>query len=478
MTSKSFKKNIFIRFLFQIPVHLRGFIVLPLLTRTYPQEVYGVWLQIILLKEILIPLLSLRLETVIIRYLAHEENKTRLIKSVFTITLCCCIFFIASLILFPDSISSLLFGTNKFHLLLFLASTWISILACMHVGLVVLRSQEKIKKLSLRELLSTLWMIASVTVAYLLRLDVNVLIVLCIIGDFILLVWTMRQIGIPVPLLSPISAISNVKKYFSYAAPLIFNSLFLWFTKSIDRFLIIHLIGLATFSVYGVGLQIAGILAVVLSPINFVLFPRATASWKPDGKDEAAKYFSQALTMTLIFSAPVMVGLLAVSGGLVPLLAGPAYAFTTGLLFFLLISAFSTMVYQNHIYVIHLVEKTYFLPIIFIFTAALNFALGYFLISKYSLIGAGLARCATMVAMGAIITIWAKKYIKFSLPWLLIIKTFAAALLMGIAIYLLPTQTWKQLIVVTISGVLIYVLLLIIFRVITMEALVKLRNSF
>jgi O-antigen/teichoic acid export membrane protein len=348
----------------------------------------------------------------------------------------------------------------------------------MHIGLTVLRSQEKIKKLSFRELLSALWMIASVTVAYLLRLDVSTLVVLCIIGDFILLVWTMGQIGIPFPILSPISAISNVKKYFSYTAPLIINSLFLWFTKSIDRFLIVHLIGLASMGLYGVSLQVAGLLSVVLSPINFVLFPRATASWKPDRKDEAGKYFSQALTMTLIFSAPVIVGLLAVSGGLIPLLAGPGYASTTGLIFFLLISVLSTMVYQNHLYVIHLVEKTYFLPILFIVTAVLNYALGYFLISKYSLFGAGLARCMTSVVMAAIISIWAKKYIKFSLPWVLIIKTFTAALLMGVMIYLLPTHTWKQLIVATLSGVLIYVLLLIIFRVITRETFVKLRNAF
>jgi len=449
---------------------------MPLLTRTYPQDVYGIWLQILLIKEILIPLLSLRLETALIRFLPYEENKPLLIKSVFTITLCCAVFFVVSLILFPDVFSSPLFGTNQYHSLLLLLAIWVSVLACMHIGLTVLRSQEKIKSLSFRELLSTLWMILSASVAYLLRLDVNTLVVFCIIGDIILLVWTMVQIGIPCPLLSPISAIRQVKKYFPYTTPLIFNSLFAWFTTSIDRILIIHLIGLASMGLYGVSLQMATLLGVVLGPINYVLFPRVAAAWKPDRKDEASKYFSQALTMTLTFSAPVIIGLLFVSPGLISLLAGPGYSSTTGLIFFLLISRLANMVFQNHLYVIHLTEKTYFLPILFIFTASLNYALGYFLISKFSLIGAGLARCATMMVMAAIITVWARKYIGFSLPWALIMKTFTAALLMGVIIYSLPTHTWEQLIVVTLSGIMVYGFLLIIFRVINMDTLAKIRN--
>jgi len=135
------------------------------------------------------------------------------------------------------------------------------------------------------------------------------------------------------------------------------------------------------------------------------------------------------------------------------------------------------MIYQNHIYVIHLVEKTFLLPFMFIFTAALNYCLGYYLVSYHGIVGAGIARCATMTVMAAIITVWARRYIKFTLPWMPICKTTLAALLMGIIVYYLPSQTWIELICATVCGIVIYVLFLIIFRIITIEKIVKLMHS-
>jgi O-antigen/teichoic acid export membrane protein len=459
--------------LFQLPVNLRGFIILPLLTRTYTQDVYGIWLQILLIKEILIPLLSLRLETALLRYLSIEDNKTEIIKSVFTATFCCSALLCTSIWLFPAPFSLMLFGVNGYLSLLLLSALWIGVLACMQIGLVVLRSKEKIITLSIRELISSLWLIGSVAIAYYIRLDVSRLISLCIIGDTILLIWTMMQIRIPFPILSPIKAFHNVRKYFSYTTPLIFNSLFLWFTKSIDRFLIIHLIGLAAMSVYGVSLQISNLLAIFLSPINYVLFPRVIAAWQPSNPDEAAKYFSQALTITLAFSAPIIVGLLVTSGGLIPLLAGPAYKSSSVLVLFLLSSIFSMMIYQNHLYVIHLVQKTYYLPFLFLFTALMNFCLGYIFVANYGLTGAACAKCITMIIMASAVTIWAKKYITFSLPWMIIIKTTIASILMGFIVIMLPMQTWIQLLVAISSGVIIYLLLLIMLRVISFGMILK-----
>ena len=473
MPRTSFNKNIFIRLFLQLPVHLRGFIVLPLLTRMYPQDVYGLWLQIILIKQILTPLLSLRLETALLRYLSDEDNKIALIKSVFTVTFCCAILFCTFACLFSDTFSLIIFGEKGWFAILFLSCLWIGVVACMRIGLAVLRSEEKIKTLSLRELISSFWLIGSVALAYYMKIDINRLLVLCVIGDTILLTWTMIQIGIPFPVLSPIRAFYNAKKHFSYAVPLIFNSLFLWFTKSVDRFLIIHLIGLSAMGVYGVTLQVSNLLAVVLAPINFVLFPRVIAAWQPGNSDEAAKYFSRALVMTIVFSAPVMVGLLVISGGLIPLLAGSAYKSSSMLAFFLLSSILSMMIYQNHLYVIHLVEKTYYLPFVFLFTAVLNYCLSYIFISKYGLTGGAFARCLTMIIMALIVTVWAKRYIRFSLPWTVILKTITAASLMGFIVIHLSMQTWVQLLIATSSGVTIYCLLLIIFRVITVGTILK-----
>ena len=231
----SFIKNIFWRFALTLPVSFKGIIVLPLLTRLYTQDIYGTWLQIILIKDIFIRLLSLRLETALVRYLSGEKNPEQLIKAVFTITLGCSLCFISLIYFFRDHASIIIFGKQELSSILLVASLWIVVNACMQIGLAVLRSQESITTLSIRELLSALWLVGAVSFAYLIDLDIQRLILICITGDAILLVWLLFQIGVPFPITSFFKSVADVRKFLPYSLPLIFNSLFLWFTTSIDR---------------------------------------------------------------------------------------------------------------------------------------------------------------------------------------------------------------------------------------------------
>jgi len=478
MTKPSFIKNIFLRFALTLPVNFKGIIVLPLLTRLYTQDIYGAWLQIILIKEVFVVLLSLRLETALIRYLSREKNPEQLIKTVFIITLACSLCFISLIYFFRDYASIIIFGKQELSSILLVASLWIVVNACMQIGLAVLRSQERIATLSIRELLSALWLVGAVSFAYLIDLDIQRLILICITGDAILLVWILFQIGVPFPITFFFKSIADVKKFLPYSLPLIFNSIFLWFTTSIDRLVIVHLIGIASVGIYGVTLQVSVLLSVVLSPITFVLFPRAAASWNLKNKDDVDHFFSQAVSLTLILSAPVIVGLLIVSNGLIPLLAGRSYSTSSNLILFLLLSGLAKAIYQNHIFVIHLVEKTFFLPVLFISTAVINYALCYLFVLKFGIVGAATARAITFGIMAFIVTIWARKYVKFSIPWRTIFKVALVSITMGISISWMPVDTWLQLLFAVIIGILVYSLLLFVFRVLTFEKLAAIKRQF
>lgn len=478
MTKPSFIKNIFVRFALTLPVNFKGIIVLPLLTRIYTQDIYGAWLQIVLIKEVFVVLLSLRLETALVRYLSKEKNPKQVIKAVFTVTLACSLCFIFLLYFFQDEASRLIFGKQGFSSLLIVASFWIVINAGSQIGLAVLRSQERIATLSIRELLSALWLVGAVSVAYLIGFDIQRLILICIIGDAILLVWILFQIGVPVPFTSLLKSIADVRKFLPYSLPLIFNSLFLWFTGSIDRLLIVHLLGLASVGVYGVTLQISRLLSVVLSPITFVLFPRVSASWNLKNKDEVNQLFLQAVSLTLILAAPAIVGLLIVSPGLIPLLAGQSYSTSSNLILFLLLSGIARAIYQNHIFVIHLVEKTVSLPVLFISTAVINYVFCYIFVLKFGIAGAAIARFITFGIMAFIVTAWGRKYVKFSIPWRTIFKVALVSIIMGVSISWMPVSTWLQLLIAVVIGALVYSLLLFVFRVLTLEKLTAIKRQF
>jgi O-antigen/teichoic acid export membrane protein len=339
----------------------------------------------------------------------------------------------------------------------------------MKVGLSVLRSEERIGTLSLREFLSALWLVFSVILSYILEMEIEKLILLCLIGDTILVLWIFVQIGVSSPLLSFYNTLAEVKPFLRFSSPLIIASLFLWFTQSIDRFLIVHTMGLPVVAIYGVALQISHLVSIVLNPINFVLFPRVATSWNLEQRDEVNYFFSQAVSLTLILSTPIIVGVLVMSDELILLLAGQNYASSKGIIFFLLLSALASMIYQNHLYVIHLMEKTYLLPLIFVCTGIINFILCYYLIRSFGIIGAAVGRCSTLIIMAIIVTIWARKYIKFRVSWNLIVKGVVVSLIMGAMISLLPKNTWFYLCFTAVIGSIVYFFLLIIFKIVIFD---------
>jgi O-antigen/teichoic acid export membrane protein len=478
MEQPSFFKNISLRIIYTIPLRFRGLIVLPFLTRIYSPEIVGVWLQVMLLSTLLPHILCLRLEAALIRYLFGENNPKSIIQSVYTISLLFCLIFLSFIVLFGHKISVIVFGNEHMRSVLMIASIWIVIKTCIHIGLSVFRAREQIGILSVREFISTAWMITAVCVSYNLKLDINILILLCLIGDAIILLWVLTQIGTPLPVISIRTGFFNIKKYLKFSTPLIFSSFFLWITRSIDRFLILHLIGLGFVGVYGVNFQVASLIFMVLRPINFVLFPRASGAWNIGDRQLVDQSFSQAVSFTLILSIPIIIGLFVISEGLIGLFAGEEYFNGFTLILFLLLSCLASMIYQNHLYVTHLVEKTHWLPVLFISTALFNLITGYALILKFELIGAALARLSTLMAMAIFVTIFARKHVSFNINWSLIARVTIASLLMGVLINWIPTDSWGQLLLKVVSGVTIFALFLVILRVATKKNLMALKSQF
>jgi O-antigen/teichoic acid export membrane protein len=348
----------------------------------------------------------------------------------------------------------------------------------MQVGLSVLRSHEKISTLSVRELLSAVWLVFSVFLAYLFNLELETLILICLTGDTILLIWILIQIGVPVPLISLKEATSSIRKFLPYSAPLIFTTLFLWLTRSLDRFLIVQIIGLTSVGIYGVAIQLASLVFIVLKPINFVLFPRVSSAWIKGDKNDVSRYFSQALTLTLVFSTPLLVGIFSTSEGLIRLLAGEQYISGHGLILCLLVACLALMVYQNHLYVVHLIEKTYLLPLLFVSTSIINLIIGYVLTMKMGLIGAGISRAFTLFLMALIVTIWARRHVRFRVNWGLVVRVGLASFIMGLALKWISMDSWESLLIKIFTGCVIFLLSLVLLRVLNKENLSLIKNQF
>jgi O-antigen/teichoic acid export membrane protein len=459
-------------------LRLRGLIVLPLLSRLYPQEVYGAWLQILLVSEFLSQILSLRLGTAIVRYLSGEKDPKIVIRAAFTVISIISMPLIACSIIFGDWLSQLIFSNQNLNVLVVPATIWILTTACLKIGMSALRAYEKISQVSAREVISVAWLILSVCCAYLLKIDLQNLILLCAVGDILVLIWILFEAGIPCPIISIPTGIAVLKKYLRYSTPLLSNTFLLWFTRSVDRFLVVHLIGLSAVGVYGVSFQFASLLFAVLRPVNFVLFPRASKAWNEGEMIEVNRSFSQAVSFTFMLSAPVIVGIFTTAEGFIRILAGAGYLGGTTLIFLLMLSCVASMIYQNHLYIVHLVEKTYWLPVLFICSSVFNLILGYLLTSQLGLVGAALSRIVTLALMAVAVTLYARRHINFLINWNLILRVGLASILMGLTVFWIPMDSWYLLMLKILIGMVTFLFYLYIMGVATKENFLTLKSQF
>jgi O-antigen/teichoic acid export membrane protein len=382
-------------------------------------------------------------------------------------------------LIFQKNLAHLIFKAANLDTILIAAGIWMIVGAFLQVGLAVLRAQERIFLVSTRELFTTLWLIGSVYFAYLMDLDLIYLIMICTVGDLVMLIWVLFQIGTPIPITRLSKSLKTARRLLQYAFPLILNTLFLWFTRSIDKIMIVYLLSLSVLGAYGVALQLSTLLMIVMSPINFVLFPMATASWNKQNKGDVNRYFSQSVLLTIVLSAPIMAGLLIVFNDLIALLAGPGYRVGKLTMLFLILSEFARAIYQNHIYVIHLVEKTGYLPILFISTATINTAVCYALVAylKIGIAGAACARFITFAFMAFTITVWARKYIEFDIAWKTILLVIFSTAIMTVSIFWMPMHTWLQMAATIFSGAIVFLTMLFSLRVITVDKLIAFQKE-
>jgi O-antigen/teichoic acid export membrane protein len=477
MSQSVFIKNIFFRILLTLPLRLRGIILIPLLTKLYPQAIYGAWFQILLISEFLSQILSLRIGTAIIRYVSNEKQPKLILKSAFTITLLCSLLFIPIVIFLGDQLSYLIFGNNAFKSLLLISSIWIAIKALMLIGLSFIRSERKITKLSTRELISAGWLILSVIIAYKYDLNIEYLILLCLIGDFFILIWILHEIKIKIPFTSPSICFHKLKKYLIYSAPLLINSIFLWLTRSLDRLLLVNILDLSYLSIYAVTNQLASLILVILKPINFVLFPTSTHAWNNKNPEEAVEYFNRSMDLIIICCIPFSMIIFLSSDLIITLLAGEDYLSSPYLVLFLLLSCVASAVYQNHIYAIHLLEQTKLLPLLFIGTALLNLILGYILINSHGILGAAIARTITQAAMAFIVTKWARKYLNLKVNIKLLVRILLTSAGMGLPFFFIPGDSWPFLILKIFLGSVIFIGLLFVLKVFYSSELKNLKNQ-
>ena len=113
---------------------------------------------------------------------------------------------------------------------------------------------------------------------------------------------------------------------FKYSMPLYVSGILSYFSGTIDKFVLLFIVGLATLGIYNVALAGTAIVGLVAGSISSSLFPQFSKLYGGHGKMALEKASCSASRYVFFIYMPMAMGFAAVSLPTITLFVGPAYA--------------------------------------------------------------------------------------------------------------------------------------------------------
>jgi len=388
-----FVRDVGVRTLFQSVNALKGLLLLPLIAKLFGPTGYGIWAQVMLTIPLLAPLLMLRLDSGLVRYLGGMSDREQRMQTFFgSAVLVWTISFIVVVLVLTArrAIAQIMFadpGLSSFSVLF-------ALLLAARVNLTfVLCYYRAMSAIWLYTILQTVQVIGEVGVIYGLSLlgsgRLGDALVALVVVDSVLLIGMLgdiiRRDGFSVEI--PWHTLGRILRY---SAPLIAAGAMYWVVDSSDRYVIVHFLGLDQAGVYSVACRLAQVLKLMLQPISFVLLPLVSTLWEQGKTEQACSYLSHSLFWFLVFALPMAAGLVAIGPELLGLLGTEEFTVSRVLVALLVGGGLCLGIYQVYVYIIYLYEQTWIQLLASTGLALFNLGFNLLLVPRIGLLGAAL----------------------------------------------------------------------------------------
>ncbi len=327
-----------------------------------------------------------------------------------------------------------------------MAFIWAGTGALLSLLLSYWRANGKITKLSIINIsLSTFKFIPLILLA-LLHYELWYIILTQIVVEIFFITVLFSSVSMKIGFKLPNTA--NLKKYLSFSVPQIPSAALLWIMDSSDRYFITGFLGLAQTGIYSASYGIGSLIYLFYFPISFVVFPMVTNLWEKGDISGVKKYLEYSTKIFLYLGIPGSAGLYVLSKPLLVILSTSEFAVGGGILTFLI--ALSTIflgIYQINLYIIYLIEKTKFMPIIVGLSALVNIIINILLIPKIGIMGAAISTVLSYALLSLIVLIWANKSIGYNFDYVFISKTIFSSIIMLVVLEFIPVNNMLTIII-------------------------------
>jgi O-antigen/teichoic acid export membrane protein len=446
-------------------IALLGFVQLPILTKGLGTTLFGTWSLINATILLIVPFALLGFESAIIRFLSAEKDKGKISEDFLSASSTVFIFgTVLSLLLFlfSDPLASSIFKDIDSSSYIKLASILILFNALEGLTLTFFRMQRKIGLYATLNISRNALQVGLIAVAVLMGYKLNGVIVAVIASGALFLAINLfiilRQTGLHVP------RFSNTKSYLRWGVPLTPNFAILWIIQVSDRYIISYFLGVAAAGIYSAAYTMANYTAFVLSPLSIVLYPTIIKFYEEGEISETKKYLKYSLKYFMMIAIPSAFGLSIMAQPLLSILTKPEFVTGNTVVPFVALGAIAFGFYRICLYIIFLANKTYLTVRLLGTAAVLNIVLNIILIPPMGIVGAAVATLIAYVVLGMLTLIVSRRYLKFDLSLLFMLKSAIASALMALCIYLFDPASVTEVIISIVGGILIYFGVLLIMK--------------
>jgi len=477
---RRFVGDVGVRAAFQGFNALKGLLLLPLIARLFGASGYGIWSQVTLTITLLAPLLTLRLDAGLVRYLGGVSDRKQRASAFFG---CAAVVWALTLIVVGLGlagralIAQLMFDdpsltTFSMLFVVFLAARVnLTFSLSYYRAISAIRMHTALQAVQIAFEIGVLYGLSflrspDLADALLGLVAVDGLLLLGVVGDIV------RREGF-----SPKIPRSTLKRFLRFSLPLIPAAAMYWIVNSSDRYVIVHLLGLDQAGVYSAAYRLSQVLKLMLHPVSFVLLPIVSTLWERGEPERARAYLSQSLFWLLVFAMPATAGLIAIGPMLLTLLGTEEFAVSRGLVALLVVGELAVTVYQIHAYVVYLHERTWVFTALFTFLATFNLGLNLLLVPRWGVMGAAVATLASYGAQALFIFKYSRQLMPLTISRYAIVRLAVGSGVVYAVAILAPMGGVLGLLGRVVLAMVAYAMVLWATRVLPVEAIRSLLRS-
>lgn len=475
---KKFVKDVGLIGMTRLILLLRGFILIPIIAKTFGASGYGIWAQVVVTVKLLSPLATLTLDFTFIRFFAGEKNKEAIQEGFYSIlmTIFCWSSLLASVIfLLATPISTVLFKDAEAAGIVRLTAILVPLTSLNTLFLFYFRTFRQMRTYAALMITQSFGEIAlvfcSISFGFGVYGAVLSLLIVSLLMNLIMLGMIVSQIGIKFP------RFSKIRSFLRFGLPLIPANLSHWMTDSSDRYVIALFIGMGSVGIYSVAYQIGSLLLIFIIPLNIVLVPALSKSYDEGKTEEVKNLLAYSLKYMLILIIPAGFGLSILGKSLLQNMTQSEFISSGwSVIPFVALSMVLFCIYQIIWQVFNIVKKTKIIGIIWGMAGLTNLGLNIIFVPLIGILGAAISTLICFAMVTGVAAFYSTKWLRFHVDWQLILKSITASIIMCFIIWCINPVKVLSIILCIGIGVAIYFTVLILLKGFTTKEMKFLRN--